>query len=401
MRLEYWARFLGFVGALVVTGVVVWLFFFYRSDKISTVYGKRRGPHARSVNGTAAFGAMFEAAGARVRNAYRLSRGLSRSQVIVWTPDSFELPSSEEIDFFEEDWLSINDGVSRTLIYVARNYEAAIEYWRLQADRGEATPHIESTRQLARTQSDHAYKRSLTGVESKCDWFSIDEGQKVLSVKPTQGPWAPRIDADHLDLLIAGVLRPQEFDERDFRKSRVMLGAEETPLILEITDEYQWPGGRVLVLLNGSSILNYPLVHHENRKLAGQIIDYCDSPKRVTFLESGPAGLFVSRSGGKTYSGFEALTVWPMNVILLHLIAAGMLFCVMVFPIFGRPREIAPDSPSNFGKHVQAIQRLLEIANNRELAIERVNQYRQLEGDTTTKPQSKTETGNPFKVSQA
>ena len=398
--MEYLARMFGVVALLLLFGTIAWFASIDSADDISTVYGKRQGAHAKSVNSTAAFGRMFKANGAGIRNAFRLSAGLSRSQVIVWAPNSFELPSDEEIDFFENDWLGLNDGIDRTLIYLARDYEAAVEYWRLQAGKGKGTEHIESTRQLARSQADHAYMRSLTGKQTKCQWFSIDNQQHVFSVKPTEGPWSAGIDHDAVDMFVSGVLVPHETEENDYLVSKVLLGSKQTPLILEISNDYLWPFGKILVLLNGSSTMNYPLVNHENRKIAGQIINSCGSPKRVTFLESGPAPLSISRSNKKVYSGFEALTVWPINMILLHLIAAGILFCVMVFPIFGRPREIVADSPSNFGKHIQAIQQLLELANNRELAIEKVNQYRQLENDTT-KQQKKTETGNPFKVSQA
>ena len=399
MKVDRIARVLGYLVMVLLLGAVALLVMSDRPTQINTEYGKRRGLYADSVNGIAAFSRMFEDQGARVRTGTRLSPSLARSQVIVWAPNSFELPRTTEIDFFETEWLGKDDGTQRTLVYIARDYQAALEYWRHQRDTAKGTSFIESQRQLARSQTEHAYMRSLTGIELDCEWFSMKNRNHVFHVQPTEGPWSQLIDADQAPWQVSCSLEPES--DAETTTSRVLLGSQETPLIVELTDAYRWRDGRVLVLVNGAATLNLGLVNHENRKLAGQLIDYCGSPRRVTFLESGPMGLTVSKTRKKAYSGFEALTVWPINVILLHLIAAGILYCVMVYPIFGRPRELSEDSPSHFGKHIAAIQRLLELSKNREQAIARVNEYRELEGDIVTKPTTSTETGNPFKVSQA
>lgn len=400
MNAQHTARVAGILALLAILVATIWLAISTSTSSVSTVYGKRRGLPARSINSTSVFSQLFAAQGATIRDGGRLSPSLSKSNVIVWTPNSFLLPSDQEIDFFEQEWLNLDDGKERTLIYVARDYEAAIEYWRLQAEAGKGTEHIEAIRQLARVQADHAYMRSLTGLTPKCRWFEIENKQHVFLVRPDEGPWASTLEPRQVQLAVSGVLAPAESSDDVVQASKVLLGSSETPLIVEITN-YEWPDSRVLVLLNGSSILNYPLVNHQNRKIAAKIIEHCGTTDRVTFLESDASGLIISRSNKNSYSGFEALTVWPINVILLHLIAAGILFCVMVFPIFGRPRELVTDNPSDFGKHVGAIQQLLERAGNRSLALEKVNQYRNLENDVPTKPTQKTETGNPFKVSQA
>ena len=63
------------------------------------------------------------------------------------------------------------------------------------------------------------------------------------------------------------------------------------------------------------------------------------------------------------------------------------LFCFSVFPIFGRPRELPPDSRSDFGKHIDALGSLLERTVDREFARSRLMHYRQTVGrDAGTSP---------------
>jgi hypothetical protein len=71
------------------------------------------------------------------------------------------------------------------------------------------------------------------------------------------------------------------------------------------------------------------------------------------------------------------LKVWPLNAILLHLTILGIVFCLARSPIFGRPRELPPDSPADFGKHVAALGRLLARTKDRNYAHSRLAQYRQ------------------------
>lgn len=365
---------------------------------INTVYGRRTSRGLTSVNGTSVFANMFEQRGSRVTTWMQLSPRLQRSDVIVWTPNSFELPTTKEIEYLEDEWLGLDDGRFRTLIYIARDYDAAAEYWSSQANSSKGSQFLKTRSNLARAQSDHAYARSLTGKEMDCEWFSVQSNQRFVQVESGDGAWAGDINLDDANISVAGTLKMPE--DKVGRESEILLSSDKTPLIVRVTDKYNWPDGQVIVVLNGASVLNLPLVNYENRKIAAKLIDECRDPVRVTFLESNPSGLRVSNQDPNSYSGFEALTVWPINVILLHLVVAGILFCTMVFPIFGRPREIINDTPSNFGKHIRAMGELLSLSDDRDAAIAKVRQYRnlQLEPTVTETPKTAHETGNPFKV---
>ena len=94
------------------------------SDYIKDDYGESRGHSGKqSVNGTAALVDMFEQAGCKVRRWSRMSPRLQSADVIVWIPDSFSAPSVAHRRFVDE-WLQ--DDAGRTLIYVGRDFDAAI-----------------------------------------------------------------------------------------------------------------------------------------------------------------------------------------------------------------------------------------------------------------------------------
>ena len=96
--------------------------------ELQTVYGQRNGPGAtESINGTAVFAEMFEAAGHRVSSWSSLSPRLDQADCVVWFPDDFEPPSPGVVKWFE-GWLRARP--QRTLIYVGRDFDAAPWYWR-------------------------------------------------------------------------------------------------------------------------------------------------------------------------------------------------------------------------------------------------------------------------------
>lgn len=395
------------LGVLFLVAVTAWSIYAqmyggYTTGDINTVYGKRRSRARTSVNGTSVFAEMFRRRGSKVSTWTQLSPRLRRSNTIVWVPNSFELLSQDEIDYFNENWLGLRDGRERTLIYVARDFDAAMKYWESQVDQSTGDQFLKNRSELARVKSNHAYARSLTGKRMECDWFSIDNQQGFVKVVPDQGDWAGLLDENATNIDVAGILEWPTPSEYSARKYEVLLGSDETPLIVRISDEGNWPDAQVIVCLNGFSVLNLTLVNHEHRKIASQLIDQCNDPRMVTFLESDANGMRISDSDPFAYSGFDALTQWPINSPFMHLVVAGILFCAMVFPIFGRPRKLSSDTPSNFGKHIAAMGELLALTRDRESALSKIKQYRNLKIEplTAEPAPSRQDSGNPFKVSE-
>ncbi len=338
-------------------------------EDLNTIYGQRQGLGGGSVNGTAVLAEMFEKAGHTVVSMRLLSPRLrKRADAIVWVPDDFDPPSDEVRDWLEK-WLS--EGAGRTLIYVGRDFDAATWYWEKVAPKAPAAsqPEIARRRQLA--QSVYDSQRSTTTPVKSCPWFTIDRSNKPHSVHALQGDaqWTNTIDGSKLDIRLHGRIVPPP-DAEVLLKSRNDVLVSSRPV----------GNGRLIIVANGSMVLNGPLVNHEHRKLAGMLVRQIGPPRKtVVFLESYSVGPpIASKDPRLTYPGpMEIFHVWPANWILLHLLVLGVLFCFLRYPLFGRPREPKPEATSDFGKHIDALASLLAKTGDVAYATARVALYQQ------------------------
>jgi hypothetical protein len=161
-------------------------------------------------------------------------------------------------------------------------------------------------------------------------------------------------------------------------RSRNELSADGVSLVRRWENTY-WNEGQIILVTNGSLLLNLPLVEHEHRKLANKLIAACGSPqKRVMFLESGPEGVPIhEKEPGTDYpTGLEAFTVWPLNAVVLHFVVLGILILASRWTVFGRPRQLPRPPVSDFGHHVDALGELLAKTQNYTYAQTRLAEYR-------------------------
>ncbi len=339
------------------------------SRDIETIYGQREGSEAStSVNGTAVLADMFTLAGHRVSSWQMLSPRLQqKADCIVWFPNDFEPPSKEVCQWLE-DWLS--EKPDRTLIYVGRDFNAAPWYW--EHVLPDAPPEQrELIRQRLADAKDSNNRARKNDIKTKrIDWFTLDRTRSSKKVKSLQGDpsWLEDIDASHADIELNDRLQPSDNAEVLLRSGDDMLVSREL-----------WNDSRLIVVANGSFLLNLPLVNHEHRKLAGKLIAEIGEPaKNVVFLESYPGGPSIRGKDPEASmpTGLEMFNIWPTNWILMHLAMIGVLFCFMRWPIFGRPRPSEPIGASDFGRHVEALALLLKRSGDRNYARSKMLQYR-------------------------
>ena len=340
-------------------------------DGIETTYGRRSGMiGGDSVNGTAVFARMFEAAGHRVTTATRLSpRVYEKADCIVWAPDDFGPPSHEVRQWFDAWW---RHGKDRTLIYIGRDYDAAPAYWR--AVQGSAPPaqRAEMKRRLARDQNDYLQARAEMPKDEDCEWFVCLGTRSHRRPHTLEGAadWISGVDANQIDIELNGRLAPPA--------DAVRLVESKGDAI--VSSQAMANGGVLVVVVNGSLVLNLPLVNQENRKLAGRLVTAIGpSPRQVVFVESGRGGppVWEEEPPERARTSLEILAAWPFNAIFLQVGALGLIFCYSRFPIFGLPRPLAAPGLADFGRHIAALGALLERTRDPAYALKRVTHYQQ------------------------
>ena len=415
--------------AILVVGFGIYLFSGRRAESLDDAYGKRSGSRATaSVNGTRVLGEMFMKNGHKIRTLTRLSPGINdRADVIVWIPDSFEPPDKEQREFLEA-WLA--KGRGRTLIYVGRDYDAAGEYYQKITPLLKPAEAATFKRFEAEARADYDNLRWQMPKEQYARWFTVRRDGTRHVAKKLQGDWAAGIDSSKAEILIEGRLDPPVEKDRGSAPTITVPVAttpapaktksknawkfpaipvattqtvdnpplpqvvtpllwsdqdgdgyqEKDAIVTRINDPAFGTTGQVIVVTNGSFVLNYPLVNHEHRKLAGKLIEECTPGANVAFIESrnGEPTVLDKEPEAATGGGlFDVAHVWPLNAIVIHLTILGVIYCLAKAPIFGRAKEIPSEASADFGKHVTALGQLMARSKDRAYAEQRITQYQQ------------------------
>jgi hypothetical protein len=338
---------------------------------LDTEYGQRSGPGAAtSVNGTAVLSEMFEQAGHKVTSWTALSPRLSkRADCIVWFPDDFQ-PPSKKVRRWLEHWLHARSG--RTLVYVGRDFDAAPWYWEKICPLAPAAQADAIRHRLRSARDSFQFERHALPNSEDCQWFTVKGKDRTRAVRTLSGEpeWLADVAPAKVDIELVGRLQP-------LRRAYVLLASRDDALVSKL----RFGDSQLILVANGSFLLNAMLVNHEHRKLAGALIDCVgESARNVVFLESGSGGPPISDQdpSRSASSGLEVFHLWPTNWILLHLAAVGIIFCFSRWPLFGQPRQLEPAAVSDFGRHVDALAELLSRSHDHSYAMSRVLHYQQI-----------------------
>ena len=358
-------------------------------------YGQQSGNGAKSVNGVSVLAEMFREAGHKVRSWRVLSPSLEEADVIVWFADDFSTPSVDA-QYWLDDWMRYNSS-AKTLIYVSRDYESGPLYWKQTKPLAPKAQQPEFAKRARESESTFRARRggsattmgggivtTPTGVEAE-DWFTLDRRNTKKRVTQLRGPWAAGVDASKTTIEHRRYLTPDESADT------LLSDGDGHPLVSEIivsADEYAWheEDSRLIVIENGSFLLNASLVNKEHRKLAGKLIDHVGQPKLdVVFLESGASPPIQEKDpaiGPPT--GFELFTIWPIGAVLAQIAALALVFAVARFPIFGVPRQAEKPALTDFGRHVAALGRLLAATRDRAYAKAQLDAYFNTDNKSST-----------------
>jgi hypothetical protein len=339
--------------------------------ELETGYGRAEDPgYRRSVNGTAALVDLVRQRGHQVFSWDQLSPSLSRrADVIVWFPDDPEAPRPEAVTWLER-WLSDKPG--RTLVYVLRDFDAEASYW--ARVRPSAPPDQQPLIDARLARAERVYRRNTIAQPIEHPWFRVAEPRNRRPVKELAGEprWLAGLFASATQLELNSGLRVR-------RRAKILLRSGTDALVAR----QRLGEGRLILVANGSFLLNLPLLNHEHRKLAGKLIDELGpKAKTVAFLESSPGGPRVAKEEPAAHppSGLALFGVWPLGWILAHVIALGMVFACSRWPIFGRPKTPETEPASDFGRHVAALAEHFRRTGDERYAQAQVDRYRGTQG---------------------
>jgi hypothetical protein len=277
---------------------------------VDATYGRARGP---SVNGTGALAELLRRRGHTVRVARRLGAqvGAQADTIVRFAPTPG--PPDRDEALWYETWGAEAPG--RRLIYVPRDFDAESQYWaealaRLPAD---ADPRVRTGMERRRDARKDWAADLPPPVKTPADpeqWFALEPnpGRPVLC-RQLSGDWAEGIDPK-----AAALTRHQVFRLDEDAGEEVLLEGDGKPLVLE----WHWtgaPDSGVLVVANGSFLLNEPLVHRARRPLALRVARWAgETPRRVVFVEGRDVlarRRGAGRPGGRRPWTGSCPTCWP------------------------------------------------------------------------------------------
>lgn len=396
------------------------------------------GSNARtSLNGLGIHKKMWEQAGAKCVTPASLSTRLESVDVIVLVPQTFDPPSLAARQWLEE-WLQSEPGrtviyfgrdFNAELYYLQHLVDSAS-----LADKPLLQLELAKV-QVKEIQS----RIDASGQSVFCGWFNWDMNQPYRVVSSVDGPWAESLSsADKLDWPIRTRLQPPESEMKnaipswlttpkkkpalpatgpvipgvnnddddddedklvyrskweaeeiesvdewnslydDLPESEVLLESSQgDPLVYRLTSSERFGQGQVIVAVNGAPFLNATSVKPAYGKVGAMIVDECPNAKKVALLAYNSSGIQISWIDEIDARGFglEMLVQWPLSAITIPACILGIVVCISLLPILGRPSELPKRSVNDFGMHIEALGDMIRDTNDEAYARQAVADY--------------------------
>jgi len=329
-----------------------------------TEYGWSRGT---SLNGTSVFASMLRHRGHELRTAIRLTGELEGwAQGIVRFAPYPGPPAHDEAEWYRA-WLAGDP--DRWLIYVVRDFDSEAEYWKevregiSETAEPDRRAEAEEKRMAAADWVSRLPPKAKTGADPRA-WFAVDAALSPPRVCTTlSGFWVEKIDA------AAAALTLHEPLKRD--RPGILLEGDGKAFVLEKSVSGE---GRVLVIANGSFLLNEALVKAARRPLAERVLEWPGSAgERIALVE----GWFVLAGQEGTPNLWDLLKRLPaLRWIAIQLGLAGLLAALARAPRLGRPRPDPVSGADRPAAHAEAIGALLARAGAAPEAHDLLDRYR-------------------------
>ena len=395
--------------------------------ELSTDYGTSKGRLGRtSLNGFGALRSAYENSGLQSRDVSRLTDRVGRSDVIVWTP---QVPSSidDKVTRWFDRWLRTG---GKTLVYVMPDSGSEADYWMEAGRSAPPNQRMEYRTRAARSINQRMTWRLNRGKWNSNGWFAIEPLPHRSTLPVTGGRWRSDLKADGKvaeftsEYFVTAYNTPDpnaapnpatmaaappsgptgpnapgfswSSDPTPTRTSttfRPLVKTSDGKAIVAEFGSDSWKDSKIIVVAGGSLLTNFALAHDRSQKLAGKLIEAStannsdgDEQSQVGFMTSDWASISVSETkpGVPVSSGMELLTVWPLSLVTMHGVMLGLVICLTLVPIFGRPQRVHVPEHTDFGDHLDAVAGLMLRAGGEDYARGRISEYfKRIHGETS------------------
>lgn len=402
-------------------------------QSLRTDYGSIRGVGGdESINGFGALRRSYESSGWSTQEVSRLNDRLAQLDAILWVPVVRDTIYDDAINWFDA-WLA---NKPRTLVYVVPDGGCEASYMEVAGKLAAPEQRFEYRRRLARLQTD-AMLEAMRDSPMENRWFSLKRVVDDLRVGGKVGDWNGELNelrqANHREPgnrslpIVYEVLPPAPLTNvnagtpspspspssvvttsavstaSDVKHEVLLSAVDGSPAIVRLTSE-RWGESQVIVVGSGSMVSNFSLTTPLGQQLAAKLIEQTGKqPGSMGVLSTAIGGAPVSDQAAEitAVTGMELFTVWPLSLIMLHLAVLGIVACMILLPIFGRPRESEAVSSTDFGDHIDAVAALMSRSGGEDYARRRVSDYmRRIRGETSG-PWVMQETKPPTPIDQS
>lgn len=340
-------------------------------------YGGSDGSVSRqSLNGFSALASLFEARGSQVSTWRELTPRIEQFDTIVWIPAGNREATSAEaerlIRWMEDSYLQ------RTLVIVLKDYDATRDYL------DDVLPTVDSEQQEAyRRMRDVLAARELAsneenGIGASPDFVQALPRRERRVAQNVTGPWAVGLNGLSTHIVTRREILPPTSFTTYYGSApstvNTYLVVDGEAFAYEVVQPYR--SGRVIVVANGSFLVNYGFVRDGNRELAEQFVSEVGTGRPVLFLESGDREMSIADEDPANPSTWSWMSAWPLSFLFPHLLAASVLMYFAFVPIFGRPKNLPAPSRNDLGQHVDAIAALLQHDGNHARMARTMKHYR-------------------------
>ncbi len=327
-------------------------------------YGTLRG---ESLNGVSAFVQLLRDAGHRTATRRRLAeRMVGRHDVAIVFAADFGAPDAEARDLLTRFLAAEGD---QTLVYVLRDSDAAIDYWKAIA-QAPGLPADKAATARANHQAAAVELRFDTAAAVTAD--PVDRSPLAYGLATRTQPVRTPIEVDLVGDPAASIAARWELRRRlePPRVTTPLWTRAGEPLLVASRG-----ADRTLLVASAAPLVNGGLVDQGNRQLAAALVAELPEDARVVVVGSAKVGSENEEREARP-SVWRLVAVPPHPWIFGQAVVAMLLFCWWKAPIFGRPRREEGGRPEDFGHHITALGSLLRRSRDEAFAQARLAAWR-------------------------